>query len=313
MPLTYGSASVQKTAVQSFWNSYYTYPDPFADLTYTRPSDQLTDTYTWLGAAPMPQEWKGDKEAKAANEYSYPVTNKPWEATVKVEKHLIKFQQWDLIGGLVGNLGEKARMHKIKMATAVLDAGFATVCEDGQFFFDTDHKSAGAAYSTNQTNMGTANATDATAPTAVEFAAALRTLYNNFYAFKDDQGDPAVPSSSDPADWIVMVPPGFYSVAEKVLRSNTLTTAGDNDLTGRYTIRVNPWITAPVSTHGFFYLFNTALAHKPLVIQEASGIELDDTMKGDEAFLSGDIMYSAGWWGNVVAGQWRAVCGYDFT
>src|SRR5213593_2421791 len=168
MPLTYGSELLQKTATQSFWNGFYGFPDPFANLVFRRPSTQEKDTYVRLGAAPMPKVWEGEKDAKVANEYSYAVQNEAFEASVKVDKKLIKFQQWDEISNVLANLGAKARAHQSQLLSAATNVGDATVCEDKQFYFDTDHADPGAEFTTSQVNSLTANATDGTAPTDLE-------------------------------------------------------------------------------------------------------------------------------------------------
>src|SRR5439155_12850100 len=150
MPLTYGSELLQKTATQSFWNGFYGYPDPFANIVFRRPSTQLKDIYTRLGSAPMPKAWEGEKDAKVANEYSYEVTNQPFEGSVKIDKKLIKFQQWDEVSNLVSNLGAKARAHQAFLLSGAINVGDATLCEDKQFYFDTDHSDPGAEYTTSQ-------------------------------------------------------------------------------------------------------------------------------------------------------------------
>ena len=109
MPTTQGIELAKATAVQSFWNSFIAYMDPFAGLVYERPSTQKTDVYARLGSAPFPREWKGDRDYKPAKEYSHEVTNVPYEVSVRIDKELIKYQQWDEIGNLSANAGMKLR------------------------------------------------------------------------------------------------------------------------------------------------------------------------------------------------------------
>lgn len=313
MPLTYGSELLKKTASQSFWNSFYTIPNPFEGLVYTKPSTQSTEVLPRLGSAPMPRKWVGNKIAKAVPEYSISITNDPFEATVKVDKKLIKFQQWDEIGNLVANLGEKTRAHQTKLLSDLLNAGDATAGDDTQFYFDTDHADPGAAYTTAQDNDLTANATDGAAPTDLEMAAAIRAMRNSLYERKDDQGDPQIPPSDAAANFVVMVPPKFLDVAERVLIADSLTGPVGNDLRGRFTVRVNPFLTAPSAGTGKFYMLYAGSNHKPLILQEAGGVELDDTMEGDEHFGTGDVAYSGMWWGQTAYGQWRTAVQYKFT
>lgn len=303
--LTSGTDLLSRIAIESFWNSYFAIPDPWSGLVYTRPSSQVTDTYTRLGAAPMPQSWSGDRDAKVANEYSYSLTNEPFDATVKIDKQLIKYQQWDEVSNLIGNLGSKARAHQTKLVTTTMVAGSAAVCEDGQFFFDTDHSSAGAEYTTSQSNDLTISIVDKDAPTDLEFAAAIRACLNALYGYKDDRGDPTIPESDDGSNFVCMVAPSFMTIAQQVANNPTLTGPIGNDVQSRFTVRVNPFLTST----DLFYFFNAGSNHKPMILQETGGITPDEEME----YKSGNYLYSASWWGAVGYGQWRTAILYTFT
>jgi phage major head subunit gpT-like protein len=310
--LTSGIALLLKTAQQSFWNTYYAIPDPFSGLVYMRQSTQKTDTYAWLGGAPMPEEWAGDGNVKVANEYSYTGKNKAWKSGVRIDKELIKFQQWDEIARLTGNLGEKARAHKTKKLSDLLNAGVTTLGPDGQLFFDTDHAWSGAEYTTSQDNDLTGTAATGATPTDLEMATAIRAQFDKLFSYKDDRGDPMYPPSDDPANFIVMVPPDYRSIAMRVLKADALTGPVGNDLQGTFTVRVNPFLTAPGAT-GAFYMLYAGSGHKPLVIQEAGALDFGNNLEGDEFRSSGNAVFDASWWGETIYGQWATAVSYIFT
>lgn len=301
----FGSALLLKTAVNSFWNAYYAIPSIFDGLVYRRPSDQKTDTYTRLGSAPMPAQWVGNRLAKDVNEYSTTVTNVGYEATVRIDRELIKYQQWDEVARLVGNLGSKARDHQTSLMSTLVANGRATACEDSQFFFDTDHSNAGAEYTTSQDNDLTGTAATATQPTDLEMATALRACFDAFYAFKDDRGDPTVPADDSAANFIVIVPPVYRSLTRHILVADSLTGPVGNDLRGTYTMRVDPFQT----TVDRFAMFYAGSVHKPVILQEAGGLET----KMEEEFGTGDTLFSVSWDGAVAYGQWRTAVSYIFT
>jgi len=310
MAKAYGSELLKKTAEQSFWNTFLAYPDPFEGLVYRRQSTQSTDVLARLGAAPMPEEWIGNAEVKDANEYSYSVENKAYISAVRVGKKLIKFEQWGEIANLTSNLGSKAQAHKAKLASSLLEDGFSNTGDDGQYFFDGDHKDPGAEYSTSQDNDLTSAITDKDAPTASEFATAVRSIIDAFYGFKDDRGDPFGDFAvENPNNLVIMVPPGFATVARQVLTADTLSSAGDNDLKGTFDLRVNRWL----SNTDHFYGFIKSVSHKPIIVQEAGGIELTDSMGSADHTQTGDVVYASSWWGRVTYGQWRTAVGYIFT
>ncbi len=302
--LTYGSELQKKTAVRSFWNGFYEMPDPFAGLINVRSSEQITDTYARLGAAPFPEEWVGDKNVKDVNEYSKTVTNKPYESAIGIGKEFQKFDLLDEIASVTRNLGQKAAAHRTKLASELIAAGIAgsiDTAEDGQFFFDTDHKNAGAENQTSQDNDLTPSASSPTAPTDLEFAAAVREARQQFYTFKDDRGDPTVPNGSlDSSNLVCMVPPGYMSVAERVASTDQLTGPLGNDVKGKFEVRVNPFLVAP-GTLPHVYFFYTGSDRKPIIIQEASGLEFQNELN----ILNGSMIFTTEWWGRVIYGEWR--------
>lgn len=305
--LVYGSELQKKNAERSFWNGYYSIPDPWEGLVFETESTQKTGTYAWLGAAPMPVEWVGDRKPKDANEYSYDVTDKNWDATISVDKDLIEYEQWDEVGRLVANLGMKVRAHRSKRLSTILEAGFSTVCEDGQYYFDTDHLDAGAEYTTTQDNDLTSAAATGTQPTAAEAATGIRSCFNAVYGFKDDRGDPMCPNEEigNPANFIVMVPSAYLTVFRQVLVANTLSAAGDNDLKGTFTLRHNPFLTSSA----IFYFFYRHPTHKPFGTRIKRGTMLEDNINSK----SGNTDYSGGWKGECFYGQWRTAIGYTYT
>lgn len=307
MPLTSGSSLVLKTAEQSFWNTFHAIPDPFEGLVFRRQSTQLTDTYARLGAAPMPTAWDGDRDAKAVPELTFTVTNQPYDSTVKIDKELVQFQQWDEVGTLTSNQGMKARAHQTSLLTTLLYAGTSTVGDDGQFFFDTDHADPGAAYTTSQDNDLTTDIVDEADPTDLEFAAALRACFNSVHGFKDSEGDPHVPQDDNPANFIVMVPAEYRAVARRVQMADSLSGPVANDLRGTFTTRFNPFMAD--ATSSAFWFFYAGSTHKPTIVQESGSLRT----QMEEDFHSGNFYYSASWWGAAAYGQWRSAVAYTFT
>jgi phage major head subunit gpT-like protein len=307
--LTHGSELLKATAEQSFWNAGRNYPDPFDGLIFTRESTQSVDTLARLGSAPLPAEWIGDKEAKTVPELSYTITNVHYDATVRVDKALIQFQQWDEVGSLVANLGQKAAAHRAKLASDLLEAGFTTGGEgdDGQFFFDDDHADPGAAYSTNQDNDLTATGGTASGdPTAANVLTAIRAMIVAMYGFLDDQGHPQAPMQwPNASNLIVMYPPAIMAEVLQVFNADTITTTGDNDMKGMFTPRLNQWLT----NTDRIYLFDAGSSHKPLIWNEASGLMLED----EKEFSTGHYLYSANRWGKMAYGDWRTAVSYIWT
>lgn len=74
---------------------------------------------------------------------SYAVVNRTFEATVGVKREDIEDDQYGVYGPLMQMMGANAAAHPDKLVFEVMKNGFAEVCYDGQFFFDTDHPVGG--------------------------------------------------------------------------------------------------------------------------------------------------------------------------
>lgn len=307
MPLTHGSELHKKTVQGSFWNAFnFQFNDPFSDLVMIRPSDQATDTFAWLSDPRMPEEWVGDKLRDPLAELSHTLTNKAWESTVPVSKEMFKYAQLPEVARAAARLAEKARLHRTKLLSDLLNAGVSSTGYDGQNFFDTDHTDPGTPYQTDQDNDLTANIVDPTAPTDLEMRTALKACFAALRNFKDSQGDPIM-VGVEPT-WVVMAPPAYYDVLNQLATQESITGPIGNDLRGKFTIRTNQFMTAP-STTGALSVFNPSLVRKPFIMNLVSDVELNDTENDD----NGGVDYSAEWWGNCTYGDWRAACSYIFT
>jgi len=311
--LTAGTALLLKTAQASFWNSYFAYSDPFEGIVYNKASSQATDTYARLGAAPMPEEWVGDGNVKAAPEFSYTLGNKFWKAGVRIDKSLIRFQQWDEIANLTGNLGTKARAHMTKRLTTYLEGAHATTGADGQLFFDTDHTWPGAEYTTVWDNDLTANATAASLVTLAELQTAIKACVAKLFSVYDDRGDPEFPAELNPADLVVMYPSQYINVVHQLLTVDSITNPGDNDLKGRFTPRLNQFMTAATDTLGLIFVFLKGTPRYPLVLQTNGDVSFGDNLMGDEYRSSGNAVFDAAWVGEAGPGDHGKAVRYAFT
>lgn len=103
------------------------------------PSATKTEEYGWLGQFPKLREWVGDRHVKAISQFGYSIKNKDFEATVGVDRTDIETDQYGVYRPLFAEMGHAAATHPDELLYALLAAGFATNCYDGQYFFDTDH------------------------------------------------------------------------------------------------------------------------------------------------------------------------------
>lgn len=102
-------------------------------------SNSASNLYAWLGQFPKFREWLGDRVIQNMKAHNYTLVNKDYEATVGVSRNDIQDDQYGVYEPLMEEMGAAAAVHPDELVFAALDAGNASECYDGQFFFDTDH------------------------------------------------------------------------------------------------------------------------------------------------------------------------------
>lgn len=102
-------------------------------------SSSASNTYGWLGQYPSFREWVGDRVINDIKAHGYAIANKTWEDTVGVSRDDIEDDNVGVYSPLFAEMGRAAKSHPDELIFALLAAGAATNCYDGQFFFDTDH------------------------------------------------------------------------------------------------------------------------------------------------------------------------------
>lgn len=103
------------------------------------PSSTKKELYAWLGQWPRFREWIGDRQLKSLSTSKYEIENKPFESTVGVNRDDIEDDQFGVYAPMFKEMGFASATHPDELVFALLAAGFASLCYDGQYFFDTDH------------------------------------------------------------------------------------------------------------------------------------------------------------------------------
>lgn len=103
------------------------------------PASQKEQRYGWLGKMPSVREWIGDRVIQSISESDYSIKEKKWELTIGVDAADIQTDNLGIYSTLFEGIGESAGSKPEQLIWALLAAGFATNCYDGQYFFDTDH------------------------------------------------------------------------------------------------------------------------------------------------------------------------------
>lgn len=121
-------------------------------------SNSAANTYAWLGQFPQFREWIGDRSLKDLKAHAYQLVNKNYESTVQVGRTEIEDDSVGTFSPIFAEMGRAAASFPDKLVFDVMNAAFASLCYDGQFFFDTDHPVAanvdGTGAVTSTSNFG---------------------------------------------------------------------------------------------------------------------------------------------------------------
>lgn len=103
------------------------------------PSTTKSNTYGWLGQFPKFREWIGDRVLKSMAAHGYAIVNKDWESSVGVKRTDIEDDEVGVYRPLFEEMGRASTAFPDELVFPLLAAGAATLCYDGQNFFDTEH------------------------------------------------------------------------------------------------------------------------------------------------------------------------------
>lgn len=114
-------------------------PSDWEKIAMQVPSTHGEEKYPWLGTTTRFREWLGDRVIQNLMSYDYTIKNKSYENTMGVDRDHIEDDSIGIYKPMVQQLGMDAKQHPDELVFALMAAGFASVCYDGQYFFDTDH------------------------------------------------------------------------------------------------------------------------------------------------------------------------------
>jgi len=105
----------------------------------TVPSTTGQNEYGWLGKFPSAREWLGDRVVQNLKTHDYTIKNKDYELTIGVDRNDIEDDNIGIYSPMFEEMGASTGSKACELVYALLNAGFDTLCYDGQNFFDTDH------------------------------------------------------------------------------------------------------------------------------------------------------------------------------
>lgn len=126
----------QDAAYQKAFGEVTTYWDKFATL---MPSSTETTIHSWLAQMPKMREWVGEKVINQLRARAYPLTNKDFENTYKVERNKLDDDLYGIYANHPMQQATVAARWPEDLVTSALIAGITALGYDGQPFFNNSH------------------------------------------------------------------------------------------------------------------------------------------------------------------------------
>ena len=268
-------------------------------------SDKSQEQYAWLGAAPVMEEWKGDRKVTEIPAYDFTIKNKVYTSGVKILKDDHRRDKKGNIQQLIQEIPMGAARNPLILLADLVNNGGTELCYDGQFFFDDDHSehlsgSQDNNITTDISALAVTNHGDVTTPSVEEFIGAVLKSIRTMLAFKNDQGQPMNQFASE---FLLHVPIAYSDVAYAAVGLTTLD-HGKNNILKRFKIEVlvDPLLTAADT----FFLYRTDGTGKPFIHQVEVDVVFDALAEtSEQAVKSRHYEYYAEKIESIGYGKWQ--------
>lgn len=273
-------------------------------------SDQETEIYKWLSAAPALEEWISGREAKGLSVSSLSIKNKEYAAMLHFRSADVRRDKTGVIDARISDLARRTVAHYTKLLSLFLLNGTGDtygLCYDEQYYFDTDHEEGDSG---SQKNLLTAsevaklNVTTATDPTPLEAAQAVLGVIAYMIGLKDSVGEYI---NEHAKQFLVMTGKDLGPAFSSAVTSRTLEGGTDNPLAQQTEFKVrhviNPHFSSLTTQ---FQVFRTDAPVKSMIIQEEVPLEVEVIGKGSEHEIKNrEQLFGVSMTGGVGYGMWQ--------
>lgn len=279
----------------TFQNAFTQTPTDWTQIAMVVPSSTKEENYAWLSRFPKMREWLGEKVVRQLEGFSYTIRNKDWEATIEVDRNDIEDDTMLGYAQQAQGAGQSAAELPADIIGRLLSGGFASLCYDGQYFFDTDHPVGKGVQSNKSTKK---LAVTSLAAAQAGYGAARAAMRN----FKDNEGE-----NLRIQPGLLVVPPALEDAANYLMTADRFPDNTPNTYKGTAKVLVWPGL----ATDTEWYLFDVSKPVKPIVYQERKKpvfVEQTD-MDSDQVFLNKKFKFGAEARSNGGYGFWQMAFG----
>jgi phage major head subunit gpT-like protein len=282
-------------------------------------SDQESETYKWLGQVPVMRQWVGGRQAKGFTTNGLTIENKHFEATLEIPLVDLRRDKTGQIEVRINELADRTNSHWAQLLSRLIINAESTVCYDGQYYFDTDHKDGqgenvgGIQSNKLQLNLNDfaeqidgGKVGDVSNPSEAAFRLAILKTIQQILSFKDDQGEPMNENASK---FLVVVPTSLWYLAKSAIAVPLSVGGSTNPIKVLDEVDISIAQNPRLSWTDKFAIFRTDSSIKPFIRQEEENIKLKAIAEGSELEFKHDKhWYGVDTWRNVGYGFWQHAC-----
>ncbi len=262
----------------------------YQELAMVVESTSTEETYNFLSALPRMREWIGERVIKKLAAHGFTIKKKDWEATISVDRDTILFDKLSMVKPAIATMADGGGKHYDRMLADLLLGGFANLCYDGQYFFDTDHKDGDGPI---QSNKGVA----VLSPTA--YGAAR----SGMQSLTDEEGEPLEITITHLA-----VPPQLEDMGKEILEAERNAAGATNIYRNSAKLMMLPRLASNPTA---WFLLDLSKPLKPFIVQIVKKVDfvaLDDPTN-ETVFKKKEFLYGADSIDNAGYGLWQMAYG----
>lgn len=232
-------------------------------------SDTEAEIQAWMARSLTMRKWVAERVLNDISSRAQKLVNEPYEASFKVPRAKIADDKAGIFSPVMEELARAAKLWRDKLTFQTLLAGNASLCFDGQYYFDTDHpQNMDVPGSPVQSNLFTSKAL--TADNLSDVVAAMG-------AYKGEDGE-----SMEVEPNLLVVGPENRKQAKRILNAEIIaTTAGtaaeSNVMKGDMDVLVSPKLSG-----GVWFVMDTTRPIKPLLFQLREAPSFDYLMNSND-------------------------------
>jgi phage major head subunit gpT-like protein len=247
-------------------------------------SDQLKETYRFLGQSPSLTKTKGQRSKTQPNKYKIDVENELYDASIEFAIADMRREKVDQIKPRIRELARKAALLPKKQLVTLLEANGTSTYDGLALYADRSAVKTGGQFNNALTDASPADPDNLT---SAEAEAIIIDQLEALYGALDDSGEPL---NEDAKEFLLMYPVKYLG-AMKAAHKNMFSSAGvsntvkamteDGDIT--LTLVPNARMTKTAAAAGRrVHMFRTDADIKPMIWQDEVEADLDALAEGSD-------------------------------